>query len=612
MSDRSINLPRQVFACYVLFTLLGIVFFCVGLIFINQSHVEAKFENDLGLKASKAESEAVIAYVCDGNEGLQDVVQRLSAKESLNYCFVVSVDGTYLAHTAIELVGEIHEETIGERIHSPMFDEIRTENDGELLRELAVQLYQDKTRIGSLRLGLIDDQSQSWNQTWAFATRLPVLMIPSFLLLLIGGYVIQRLVRPVTDVHDQLRRAACHHSVHDANLETIPTNDAMSVGWNKLVEEFGETSNHMADSVTDSFKAGQKQQDIDLLDSLSDGIAKTDAEGKILFINAAMIALMGIDPNAMDDDKFLKDFVGFDQEDPDNAEKIEQLFDPTAANRPAVIELSRQFESGERVLRIARQPIRNSRPHSRLSDQAGQAWSVRDITQRRLADQARDDFLDSATHELRTPLANIKAYAETLEYSSMIDVEQQKEFCNIINSEATRLARFIDELLDVSSIEAGSLAVNRQKVELKRLMDDALQKVQPLFKQKNIEFVHKFDDKLPELSLDKDKFVTCLINLLGNAAKYTPEDGEVNFRAKVVNNQLVIEVEDSGIGISEEELPHVFEKFYRSADSRVHNESGTGLGLAFAHEVVNLHGGSLTATSKLNEGSTFTISIPVS
>jgi two-component system phosphate regulon sensor histidine kinase PhoR len=238
-------------------------------------------------------------------------------------------------------------------------------------------------------------------------------------------------------------------------------------------------------------------------------------------------------------------------------------------------------------------------------------WSVRDVTQQRLADRMRDEFLDCATHELRTPLANIKAYAETLALNEMMDVEQQKEFCNTINSEATRLARLIDDLLDLSSMEVGSLSIKRQNVEVDRLLHEVVDKVRPLMEQKHITFETALPAKLPELRLDKDKIATTLVNLLGNAAKYTPDGGRVALKVKTADGLLQIDVEDTGVGIAAEELPRVFEKFFRSADPRVQQESGTGLGLPLAREVVRLHGGDVTGSSRLNQGSTFTVTLPL-
>jgi two-component system phosphate regulon sensor histidine kinase PhoR len=236
---------------------------------------------------------------------------------------------------------------------------------------------------------------------------------------------------------------------------------------------------------------------------------------------------------------------------------------------------------------------------------------MRDVTQQKLAEEMRDQFVDTATHELRTPLANIKAYAETLALADVIDIEQQKQFLNTINSEATRLARFVDDLLSVSSMELGSLSLNKQVTDLGRMLNEVLAKVRPQVAEKRLALDVVLPEKMPEPEMDKDKIATVLVNLLGNAVKYTPEGGRINFRVNITDRQIEISVEDSGVGIAEQELPKVFDKFFRSQDPRVQEQTGTGLGLALAQEVVRLHGGRITVESEINKGSTFSVLLPL-
>jgi signal transduction histidine kinase len=160
-------------------------------------------------------------------------------------------------------------------------------------------------------------------------------------------------------------------------------------------------------------------------------------------------------------------------------------------------------------------------------------------------------------------------------------------------------------------MESGSLTADRQKTESSRMFAEVVSKVEPLMKQKEIEFDVQLPEKMRELQLDKDKIVAVLVNLLGNAAKYTPNGGRVSLRVKLDATHLQVAVEDTGMGIAEEEIPKVFEKFFRSADARVQSETGTGLGLALAHEVVRMHGGDITVESQIDQGSTFTVTIPV-
>jgi signal transduction histidine kinase len=223
----------------------------------------------------------------------------------------------------------------------------------------------------------------------------------------------------------------------------------------------------------------------------------------------------------------------------------------------------------------------------------------------------RNQFVFSATHELRTPLTNLKALAETLALEDQISIEDQKKFCNMINSEATRLSRFVDELLDLSQMESGAMSITKAETDMERLLAEVIGHVQPEIDRKQIAFTAKLPAKLPKLHVDKDKIIAAIVNLLGNAVKYTPDNGRVDFVVKTDEGRLIIEVEDSGFGIAPADLPRIFDKFFRSDDERVRRETGTGLGLAFTREVIQIHRGNITASSELGKGSRFSVTLPI-
>jgi len=181
----------------------------------------------------------------------------------------------------------------------------------------------------------------------------------------------------------------------------------------------------------------------------------------------------------------------------------------------------------------------------------------------------------------------------------------------VIQSESLRLSQLVDDLLDISRMQAGAMALDCRETDLGRLVEEISQKVEGEMQDKNLEYRIELPPKYPKLSLDKGKLTAALVNMLGNAAKYTPDGGRVTFRVDVNSKQVEFAVTDSGIGISEEDLPRVFERFYRCNDDRVREITGSGLGLALTQEVARLHGGDISVESKLNEGSTFRIKIPL-
>lgn len=160
-------------------------------------------------------------------------------------------------------------------------------------------------------------------------------------------------------------------------------------------------------------------------------------------------------------------------------------------------------------------------------------------------------------------------------------------------------------------MEAGGLSLVRSEVEVERLVGEITEHVAPQSQQKQLRFETKLPPKLPKVRADKDKLAAAIVNLLGNAIKYTPAGGWVKLQVEADAAHLRFVVEDSGIGIAADELPKLWQKFFRSRDSRVQELTGSGLGLAFTQEVARLHGGTLSVSSELNKGSQFTLSLPL-
>ena len=423
------------------------------------------------------------------------------------------------------------------------------------------------------------------------------------LVLLLGAIVLARTARRSSAIDSELQRLALAGDLDAARLQQLPGDEPIILAWNAVVDRLSRQRSlaSLEQDVTRALQKFGEHRLLDVISSLPDGIALTDAAGRIQCANPALCSLTGAAaPDRLTGESLLEALrVAQAANGPD----VQQAF--KAAGGPAVAELHRTQNIEDGVWRISRHPIGGGADASRL------VWTVRDVTQQALAAHARNDFVATATHELRTPLANIQAYAETLVNHTDIDVEQTKEFCNIINAEATRLSRFVKEMLNVSQLEAGALTADRRETDLERLLQNVVEHVRPQMTQKDINFSVKLPPKFPKVAVDKDLFQAALVNLLGNAVKYTPDGGAVEFRVESRPNQIVFEVQDSGIGIAADELARVFEKFYRSHDERVADLSGNGLGLAFSQEIARLHGGRITAESTLNEGSTFALRLPL-
>ncbi len=249
----------------------------------------------------------------------------------------------------------------------------------------------------------------------------------------------------------------------------------------------------------------------------------------------------------------------------------------------------------------------------RRDDRASALVVIEDVTQQRIADEARNAFVAQATHELRSPLTNIRLYIESLLESEdgAGDPVMRAKSLNVVNSEVRRLERIVGDMLSVSEIEAGSLSLKQDDVRLETLFPELEAEFVPQAREKEVDLAFVLPPKLPVIHGDRDKIVLALHNLVSNAIKYTPTGGNVTVKVMVDPHELRVEVADTGIGIKPEEHDRVFDRFYRAQDRRINGITGSGLGLALAREVARLHGGDITLRSEIDKGSTFTISLPV-
>jgi signal transduction histidine kinase len=235
---------------------------------------------------------------------------------------------------------------------------------------------------------------------------------------------------------------------------------------------------------------------------------------------------------------------------------------------------------------------------------------IDDVTQQRVADEARNAFITQVTHELRAPLTNIRLYTEQAIEDGEQDPEMRGRCLNVISEEARRLEGIVTDMLSVAEIEAGTMNLRKDDVRLEMLIESLKADYSGLAGEKNITLEFKLPPKLPVIHADRDKIGLALHNLVNNALKYTPDGGRVEVKVDVKDGNMIIEVVDSGIGIAEADIGQIFERFYRANDPKVSAVTGSGLGLALAREVVRLHGGDIQVESEVGKGSTFSIVLP--
>jgi two-component system phosphate regulon sensor histidine kinase PhoR len=242
----------------------------------------------------------------------------------------------------------------------------------------------------------------------------------------------------------------------------------------------------------------------------------------------------------------------------------------------------------------------------------GCVLTLRDVEAHKDARKRHAEFVSAAGHEMRAPLAGIKAYVELLADGDAEDEATREEFLEVIHGQTDRLQRLIDNLLNIARIEAGVVKVSKQSRGINEVLAEAAGVVAPSADAKNIKLQTDLSPLYLGALVDRDMLLQAVINLLSNAVKYTPAGGQVTLRSRLSDSEILIEVEDTGVGLSEEDCVRVFEKFYRVEKDKS-MAVGTGLGLALAkHIVEDVHGGKLSVRSKLGVGSTFAFTLPQS
>lgn len=244
--------------------------------------------------------------------------------------------------------------------------------------------------------------------------------------------------------------------------------------------------------------------------------------------------------------------------------------------------------------------------------QEGAILVFHDLSNVRRLEKIRQDFVANVSHELKTPIASIKGYAETLLTGALEDQANAKDFIGVIFQESERLAQLVDDLLSLSKIESGKLNMNLRPTPLAPLLKRVMTSMEIQAGRKSIVLAADLHENMCPLLADGTRIAQVLFNLIDNAIKYTPNGGRVQIGAIEKDGDIEITVVDNGLGIPAEDLPRIFERFYRVDKGRSRALGGTGLGLSIVKHIVKAHNGDIFVKSTLGKGSIFTVTIPKS
>ena len=438
------------------------------------------------------------------------------------------------------------------------------------------------------------------DEVWATEAGIGAIGVVALIVLLLIYRHMRSQVRPLAAISESLQ-AIEHGESTTAALTVSPSFGRLAVTWNNVLDERrGKWTQRVKEEAKAAIESRRAPSGglTDACNALSQGLLLVDEQQRIAYANGAAAVFLGGKRS---------DLVGSEWGELKVDDMVTEAVVRAASGgerQRCTLEVDRNDIGGDGVLRFSIRPITRG-------DAPAAVVIIDDITQLRVAEHSRNTFIAQATHELRMPLTNIRLYIETALESGDDDAELRGQCLNVINSESRRLEGLVSNMLSISEIEAGSMSLQLGDVRLDALFEELENDFRAKANEKSIEMLFNLPPKLPVVQGDRERLVIAFQNLLGNALKYTPEHGKVEVAVEASAELLTVEVKDSGIGIDQKDLGHIFDRFYRADDKRVREISGSGLGLALSREVVRLHGGDITAESELDRGTAFTMTLPI-
>lgn len=420
---------------------------------------------------------------------------------------------------------------------------------------------------------------QQWLLLW--------LAVVSTMAILVALWLSARVVKPLRTLTSAAESVADGH--YDAGVRAEGPSE---------VEELGSVFAKMAKSLQSSFAVLEAERDrLDaVLRHMADGILIVNADGTVTSANPAAAHILGLDPQAISGQR-----LAVVVREHEVVDLFQRCLSDVATRRDHAVNVERA--SPRRHLRV-------------LATRTGEGRSaqvllvLQDLTEVRRLETVRRDFFANVSHELRTPIAAIKAMVETLEAGAIDDPPAARDFLGRIDREIEGLTQLVQELLELSRIESGQAELNLKPMPALHLVVKAVERLHSLAERSGIDLRMDVPEDLPAVIADPERMAQVLNNVVHNAIKFTPAGGSIVISARADQGAVVFSVTDTGMGIAEDDLPRLFERFYKADKARA--SGGTGLGLAIAKHLVRAHGGRIWAESPgPGLGATFFFSLPL-
>jgi signal transduction histidine kinase len=470
------------------------------------------------------------------------------------------------------------------------YDHVRTRSD--VLRELCFRLFE----INQAAIINAGERTQSIASQTAFGTMLTLIVTLVFSIIA-TAWMIRGIITPAEELTDRVRQIGA--GMLDLKIDVLSDDEIgqLSREFNKMTERLKRFEQMNIDEIL-----SEKRKSDTIVQSIADGLIMTDAAMRVLHINQVVAELYRLDeaesigkplPSVLHDDRVVSLLAA---SIPAGA---------VAEQTPGLL----QYARGEKTLYY--------RPKvTRILDTEGALYGVllllQDVTQFKELDRMKSDFIATLSHEFRTPVTSIGMTVDILDQEILGKLNaKQRELIVSAKDDCARLTKLARELLQLSKLESGRIQLKNEELDVRMLIESGLRSLQLQFSDKGVRLGMEFQDGLPRILADEQQLTWVVTNLVSNALKYTDAGGTVTVRAREDHGVLLVEVEDTGVGIAPEHLQTIFDKFVQVKRATDATPGSVGLGLAIAKEIVELYGGRIWASSAPGKGSTFSFELPL-
>ena len=538
-------------------------------------------------KDARLVAEAVLPSLQDpGKIGEVDVLAKELGRKIDTRVTVIAPSGAVLGdseqepqamenHATRPEVADAIKAGIGESTHYSL-------TTGQRMLYVAVPVVLQGQMLGIARVALSFDQVER-SVNVVTGTIIITIVITGLLAILAALLIARATTQPIRQLTKAAQRIASGQLDQQIIIRVSDETGQLAQAFNEMSLKLKERIKEMSD---------ERNKLAAVLSSITDGVIMTDTERVVVLANEAAQNLFGIPESQIIGQRLIH--VVHDYE----IYQLAQSCLKSTREQTAQVE----FGSDKRFLRVIAVPLVNNKV-------SGALLLFQDLTEVRSLQTMRRDLVGNVSHELRTPLSAIKAMVETLQDSAVNDKKLASDFLASIDSEVDKMTQMVEELAELSRIETGQAKLKLQPTDINQLVEEVVTRLMPQAERRGIVLLTKLLPEPPMTQVDRERIQQVIVNLVHNAIKFTPAGGKATISTELRKGSLIVCVTDTGVGISKEDLPHVFERFYKVDKAR--SGGGTGLGLAIAKHTVQAHGGSIRANSREGQGTSFTFSLPL-